>query len=89
MPRHFNDVEHEAPHMHLVALAHETIIERARLGVVEVRVRQKHLALPQRHAKLEERIAHTAHTHFIGRTRVNHQAIAVVAHDVTIRLARA
>ena len=60
-----------------------------RLGMVEVRVRQKHLALPRRHAKLEERIAHTAHTHFIGRTRVNHQAIAVAAHNVAIRLARA
>ena len=150
MPRHLNDVEHEAPHMHLVALAHETIIERARrqkhglvivariflgigqrrshlqhapheqlarsfganrtalleahlrhihacapgkqhscrLGMVEVRVRQKHLALPWCHAKLEERIAHTTHAHFIGRTRVNHQAIAAVAHDIAIRLAR-
>ena len=151
MPRYLNDVEHEAPHMHLVTLAHETVVERARrqkrglvivariflgigqrrshlqhapheqlargfganrtalleahlghiharalgkqhprrLGMIEVRVRQKHLALPQRHAKLEERIAHTAHTHFIGRTRVNHQAIAAVAHNVAIRLARA
>ena len=151
MSRYLNDVEHEAPHMHLVALAHETIIERARrqkrglvivariflgigqrrahlqhapheqlargfganraalleahlghihacalgeqhscrLGMVEVRVRQKHLALPWCHTKLEERIAHATHTHFIGRTRVNHQAIAAVAHDIAIRLARA
>ena len=151
MPRYLNDVEHEAPHMHLVALAHETVVERARrqkrgliivariflgigqrrahlqhapheqlargfganrtalleahlghihacalgkqhscrLGMVEVRVRQKHLALPQRHTKLEERIAHATHTHFICRTWVNHQAIAAVAHDIAIRLARA
>ena len=150
MPRHLDDVEHEAPHMHLVALAHEAVVERARrqkrglvivariflgigqrrahfqhasheqlagglgangaalleahlghiharalgkqhprrLGVVEVRVRQKHLALPRRHAKLEERIAHATHAHLVRRPRVNHQAIAAVANDVAIRLAR-
>ena len=151
VPRHLDDVEHEAPHMHLVALAHESIVERARrqkrglvivarillgigqrrahlqhaphkqlarglganraalleahlghiharalgkqhprrLGVVEVRVRQKHLAFPRRHAKLKKRIAHAAHAHIVGRAWVNHQAIAAVAHDVAIRLARA
>ena len=150
MPRHLDNVEHKASHMHLVALAHETVVERARrqkrglvivariflgigqrrahlqhasheqlarglrangaalleahlghiharalgkqhphrLGVIEVRVRQKHLALPRRHAKLEKRIAHAAHAHFVGRPRVNNQAIAAVANDVTIRLAR-
>ena len=150
MPRHLDDVEHEAPHMHFVALAHEAVVERTRrqkrglvivariflrigqrrahlqhapheqlarglgangaalleahlghiharalgkqhprrLGVVEVRVRQKHLALPRRHTKLEKRIAHATHARLVRRARVNHHAIAAVAHDVTIRFSR-
>ena len=73
-------------HIHARALEKQ---HPRRLGMVEVRMRQKHLALPRSHAKLEKRIAHATHAHIVGRTRVNHQAIAAVAHDIAIRLARA